>query len=73
MNLARCNRTISANLILVIREYPKGLESLGEGQRGLRAKAAIVLVGSTAGKYGEAGHADSSNGLVIPYDCATWS
>lgn len=63
MSLAQWNRTINANLtssFLVVREYLKGLESLGEDGKDLKDKAAIVLVGSTAGKYGEAGHADYS-------------
>jgi len=63
MSLAQWDRTINANLtssFLVVREYLKGLESLGEDRKSLKDKAAIVLVGSTAGKYGEAGHADYS-------------
>ena len=63
MSLAQWDRTINANLtssFLVIREYFKGLESLGEDQSDLKDKAAIVLVGSTAGKLGEPGHADYS-------------
>ena len=61
MSLEQWNRTINANLtspFLVVREYLRGLESLGEDQKSLGDKAAIVIVGSTAGKYGEAGHAD---------------
>ena len=63
MSLGQWDRTINANLtssFLVIREYLRGLESLGEDRSDLKDKAAIVLVGSTAGKYGEAGHADYS-------------
>ena len=63
MNLEQWDRTINANLtssFLVIREYLKGLESLREDGRGLKDKAALILVGSTAGKYGEPGHADYS-------------
>lgn len=63
MSLSQWDRTINANLtssFLVIREYLKGLESFGEDRGGLKEKAAIVLVGSTAGKYGEVGHADYS-------------
>ena len=63
MTLRQWDRTINANLtssFLVIREYLKGLESLGEDRGGLKDKAAIILVGSTAGKYGEVGHADYS-------------
>ena len=63
MSLAQWDRTVNANLtssFLVIREYLKGLESLGEDRSNLKGEAAIVLVGSTAGKYGEDGHADYS-------------
>ena len=63
MTLQRWDRTINANLtssFLVIREYLKGLESLGEDGSGLKDKAAIILVGSTAGKYGKVGHGDYS-------------
>ncbi|KAF9791875.1 NAD-P-binding protein [Thelephora terrestris] len=63
MSLEQWNRTVNANLtstFLVIREYLRGLESLGEDRRSLKDKAAVVLIGSTAGKYGEAGHADYS-------------
>ncbi|THH15371.1 hypothetical protein EW146_g5097 [Bondarzewia mesenterica] len=66
MTLDQWNNTIKSNLtssFLVVREYllalEKGIkEGIEEGQFGQRA--AIVLVGSTAGKYGEAGHADYS-------------
>ena len=78
MSLARWNKTVNANLtssFLVIREYLKCLEGLGEGRSGLKDKAAIVLVGSTAGKYGEAGHADysvtKSGKPVISRNCAS--
>ncbi|KZT24996.1 NAD(P)-binding protein [Neolentinus lepideus HHB14362 ss-1] len=60
MSLERWNTTIAANLtssFLVIREYLKGLKSASLEQK---EKAAIVMVGSTAGKFGEAGHADYS-------------
>jgi len=63
MTLRQWDRTINANLtssFLVIREYLKSLESLGEDGSGLKDKAAIILVGSTAGKYGKAGNADYS-------------
>lgn len=63
MSLEQWDRTINANLtssFLVLREYLKGLESLGEDRKDVKDKAAIVLVGSTAGKYGELGHADYS-------------
>lgn len=58
MELAQWERTIGANLtssFLVIRAYLRGLEEAGED---VRKKANIVLIGSTAGKFGEAGHAD---------------
>ncbi|KAF7350470.1 hypothetical protein MVEN_01352500 [Mycena venus] len=58
MALERWRNTIDTNLtaaFLVSREYLRQLEfASDEG----KAKAAIVFVGSTAGKYGEAGHAD---------------
>lgn len=63
MTLEQWNKTINANLtssFLVIREFLKRLENLPEDRKGLKDKTAIVLVGSTAGKYGEAGHADYS-------------
>ena len=63
MSLKQWDRTVNANLtssFLVVREYLKGLESLGDDTRGMKDKAAILLIGSTAGKYGEAGHADYS-------------
>ena len=63
MSLEQWDRTITANLtssFLAIREFLKALESVGEGRGDLKDKAAIVLVGSTAGKYGEPGHADYS-------------
>ena len=60
MSLAQWNNTLNVNLtasFLVIREY---LRRLGQSDvtDDVRRKAAVVLVGSTAGKYGEAGHAD---------------
>ena len=61
MSLGQWDRTINANLtssFLVIREYLKGLENLGDDS--VKDKAAIILVGSTSGKYGEPGHADYS-------------
>lgn len=80
MSLAQWNKTVNANLtssFLALREYLKGLESLGEDRTDLKDKAAIVLVGSTAGKYGEAGHADysatKSGKPVISRDRTSWS
>ena len=61
MSLGQWNRTINSNLtssFLVMREYLQALESLEDD--GVKDKAAIILIGSTAGKYGEPGHADYS-------------
>lgn len=58
MSLERWNATILDDLtspFLVCRAYFKQLVIASEEKK---AKAAIILVGSTAGKYGEAGHAD---------------
>ncbi|KAI0697755.1 NAD(P)-binding protein [Cytidiella melzeri] len=58
MTLDQWNSTVSADLtssFLVVREYLRHLERASESQK---ENAAIVLIGSTAGKYGEAGHAD---------------
>jgi NAD(P)-dependent dehydrogenase (short-subunit alcohol dehydrogenase family) len=58
ITLDQWNYTMNANLtssFLVVREFLKGLESADEKSKD---KAAIVFIGSTAGKYGEAGNAD---------------
>ena len=58
MTLAHWNRTLTTNLtsaFLVCREY---LKHLKQASSEAKDKAAIVLVGSTAGKYGEAGNGD---------------
>ncbi|PPQ72455.1 hypothetical protein CVT24_003121 [Panaeolus cyanescens] len=58
MSLERWKNTIETNLtssFLVAREYLKRLKNASAN---LREDASIVLIGSTAGKYGEAGHAD---------------
>ncbi|EIW79752.1 NAD(P)-binding protein [Coniophora puteana RWD-64-598 SS2] len=58
MELSQWERIINKNLtssFLVCREYLKGLRILSEEKQ---EKAAIVLIGSTAGKFGEAGNAD---------------
>lgn len=58
MTLDQWNSTISTDLtstFLVVREYLRGLEKASDSQKD---KAAIVMIGSTAGKFGEAGHAD---------------
>ena len=58
MTLNQWNTTMTANLtssFLVCREYLKHLENASSD---MKEKAAIVLIGSTAGKYGEANHGD---------------
>lgn len=53
LDLARFQQTIAANLtatFLTARAFLRGLTETGRG--------ALVLVGSTAGRFGEAGHAD---------------
>ncbi|KAK9895798.1 NAD dependent epimerase/dehydratase [Cystobasidium minutum MCA 4210] len=58
MTLEQWNNTLTTNLtstFLVIRAFLRQLESQSDEDK---LKAAIVLIGSTAGKYGEAGHAD---------------
>ncbi|KAH9942841.1 hypothetical protein B0H21DRAFT_749656 [Amylocystis lapponica] len=60
MTLAQWNSTIASNLtssFLVVREYMRHLEGATDAQK---EKAAVVIIGSTAGKYGEIGHADYS-------------
>lgn len=64
MSLAQWEQCINSNLtstFLVVREYLKQLEkavqSKEEGSR-FADRASVVLVGSTAGKFGEAGFAD---------------
>lgn len=60
MTLDQWNTTMTTNLtssFLVCREYLKHLESASST---IKEKAAIVLIGSTAGKYGEANHGDYS-------------
>ncbi|KAF8958584.1 NAD(P)-binding protein [Flammula alnicola] len=58
MSLDRWKTTMDANLtssFLVAREYLRELKNVSGN---LKEEASIVLIGSTAGKYGEAGHAD---------------
>ncbi|EJF55903.1 NAD(P)-binding protein [Dichomitus squalens] len=58
ISLEQWESTFKANVtssFLVAREYLRGLEKATEE---VKDKAAIVLIGSTAGKIGEAGHAD---------------
>ncbi|KAL7278487.1 hypothetical protein ACG7TL_007486 [Trametes sanguinea] len=60
MTLEQWESTFSTNLtssFLVARQFLRGLEKAADHAK---EKAAIVLIGSTAGKYGEAGHADYS-------------
>ena len=60
MSLDQWESTFKANLtssFLVVREYLRGLEQAADA---VKEKAAIVLIGSTAGKMGEAGHMDYS-------------
>lgn len=58
MTIEQWDRTISANLtssFLVCREYLRQLRAAADD---VKDKASIVLIGSTAGKYGEADHGD---------------
>ncbi|KAG2357759.1 hypothetical protein BDR07DRAFT_1362885 [Suillus spraguei] len=58
MTLEQWNNTITVNLtssFLVCREYLKHLEKASSD---IKEKAAILLIGSTAGKYGEANNGD---------------
>jgi len=95
MELAQWEATLSINLtasFLVAREYLRNLDvkiqaitaaahlTVETPQRRFGDRAAIILVGSTAGKYGEAGHADyaaSKSGslrfyLSLIYNLATF-
>ncbi|KAJ7145361.1 NAD(P)-binding protein [Mycena crocata] len=70
MSLERWQNTLETNLtssFLVSREYLRQLDSASDD---LKGKASILFVGSTAGKYGEAGHADyaaSKSGLMYGF------
>lgn len=67
MGLDQWNSTIATDLtspFLVAREFLRNLTKAGEDTK---EKAAIVLVGSTAGKYGEQGHADYAASKSGPY------
>ncbi|EED81896.1 predicted protein, partial [Postia placenta Mad-698-R] len=60
MTLAQWNSTLNSNLtssFLVVREYLRHLEDATAAEKD---KAAIVMIGSAAGKYGPFGHADYS-------------
>lgn len=55
MALSQWEHTFSSNLtstFLIIRAFLRQLDQLSEAEK---EKVAIVLIGSTAGKYGEAG------------------
>ena len=77
MTLDQWESTVSTDLtssFLVVREYLRQLVAAPEV---LKENAAVVLIGSTAGKYGEAGHADyaaSKSGelLITSMYCAKW-
>lgn len=59
MSLEQWNHTVTTNLtsnFMLSRGYLNGLKLLSDEAQ--RSKAAVVMVGSTAGKYGEAGHSD---------------
>ena len=69
LDLARWKEVIDVNLtssFLVVREFLKKIEARKartggagiQGVEGMGEKIAVVFVGSTAGKYGEAGHVD---------------
>lgn len=58
MTLQQWENTFTSNLtssFLVIRAFLKQLDRLSDAEK---ESVAIVLIGSTAGKYGEADHAD---------------
>ena len=58
MSLEQWESTFKTNVtssFLVVREYLRALE---KAEDAVKDKAAIVLIGSTAGKLGEAGHTD---------------
>jgi len=60
MTLDQWNGTLQTNLssaFLVCREYLRGLQKPNVTPE-LKEQVSIVLIGSTAGKYGEAGNAD---------------
>ncbi|KAG1897333.1 uncharacterized protein F5891DRAFT_1049055 [Suillus fuscotomentosus] len=58
MTIEQWDHTVSANLtssFLVCREFLRHLRAATES---VKDRAAIVLIGSTSGKYGEANHGD---------------
>lgn len=71
MSVEQWEATFKVNVtssFLVVREYLRALEKAGEEAK---AKAAIVLIGSTAGKFGEAGHADYAATKSGGFNCRT--
>lgn len=71
MTLNQWNNTIQTNLtssFIVCRQYLKYLRDADEI---VKEKASIILVGSTAGKYGEANHADYAASKSGPFDTLT--
>lgn len=73
MTLNQWNSTINTNLtssFLVAKHFLQGLENSATE---IKDKAAIVFIGSTAGKYGELGHGDyaaSKSGMVFHFSTA---
>jgi NAD(P)-dependent dehydrogenase (short-subunit alcohol dehydrogenase family) len=60
MSLSQWETTFTSNLtssFLVIRAFLRQLDQLSDAEK---EKVAIVLIGSTAGKYGEAGAYDAA-------------
>ena len=60
MSLEQWNKTISTNLtssFLIVREFLRRLDQPGVSAS-TKEKVSVIFIGSTAGKYGEAGHAD---------------
>lgn len=71
MELDQWKETIDVNLtgsFLLAKHFLKSLVDLEEGKNHIKEKANIVFVGSTAGRFGEKGHADyaaSKSGMQI--------
>ncbi|KAE9403442.1 NAD-P-binding protein [Gymnopus androsaceus JB14] len=70
MELDQWKETIDVNLtasFLVAKYFLKALADLGDGQNEVKEKANVVFVGSSAGRFGEKGHADyaaSKSGMM---------
>ena len=65
MGLERWRRTLTVNLdavFLVTREYLRGLGAAGEEAKG---KAAVILVGSTAGQFGLVSGMEMTSALCV--------